>query len=653
MSLLSLQNIQKAYGDIIIIAGASLQIQQGEKIGLVGPNGAGKTTLLKIIVGLEDADNGEVHKAKGLSLNYLSQKPEISPGLSLEDYLKVAVEDIFALRLKMIELEKEMALPQNEKDPTKINELMEKYGNLGQVFEEKEGYTIEKRIQGIALGMGFKIEDMKRSLIEFSGGERTRAQLASLLLEKPELLLLDEPTNHLDLDAVEWLEGYLRDWQGALLVVSHDRFFLDQVVNRVASIEEKKLKVYKGNYSSYISQREIESVSIEKAYEKQQAILKKEGDFIRTATADERTKKQARSREKRLEKIDIISAPAKKKSMALDFDFSGRSGKVVVGLEMVSKYYGDVKVFEGADFEIKWGDRLALVGPNGAGKTTLLKVITGEESPSKGRIKVGPSVRIVYFDQEQNQLDLETTPLKTIMEETSMTLGEARSYLGRYLFREEEVFKKVGDLSGGEKSRLALARVAVKEGNFLVLDEPTNHLDIQSVEELESALATFPGTLLVVSHDRYFISRIAHKILEARDGQINLYNCNYKEYSELRAEKEEANNTDTLDGTEKISRREQREREKEERQKIIVIRRERRTLENRLSEIEREIEEEEMKVSRLEEQLADPAIYDNFSQARHVTEEFNAAKERVKKLYGEWENKALELDKFNNNEVEF
>jgi ATP-binding cassette subfamily F protein 3 len=644
LAILSINNISKYFGDQPVLSGISLQLHQGEKVGLVGPNGAGKTTLLKIITGEVGADEGAVYMAKELSLGYLSQKPGMLPHTTLEEYLMEALKDVVFLRQELASLERKMASPAIKENSVALDSLMQRYGDLAHLFEEKGGYMLEKRLSAVAGGLGFTEGDFKRRVSEFSGGEKTRAQLAFLILQEPDLLLLDEPTNYLDIDAVEWLENFLRDCPGSIIVVSHDRYFLDRVVGRIVALRNGNLRNYRGNYSAYISQREIEEISAEKAYKKQQAAIKKDLEFIRTAAADERTKRQARSREKRLRALNTVSRPMKDKSMNLNFSFAGRSGKIVLSMENVSKAFGETVLFKNATFKINWGDRVALVGPNGAGKTTLLRIITGEEMQSEGKIYLGPSVKPVYFDQEQQQLDLLSTPLETIMNASSMGEAEARKHLGRYLFREDEIFKKIGDLSGGEKSRLALAKIALAAGNFLILDEPTNHLDIAGVEELEAALDDYQGTLLVVSHDRYFVSRMATRILEIRGQRVRLFKGDYREYEEMRAREKEEKSA-LKDHPEALSRRREEEKKRrEEREKILKLRRQKRTLKKRLQELEEEILLKEQKVSSFQDRLADAGIYQNFDDARSVAEEYKKAQKRLHLLYEQWEAAALQLE---------
>lgn len=646
MSILKISNLYKAYGENKVLNGVSLVLHRGEKMGLVGSNGSGKTTLLKIIAGEEEADQGDVFLSRGTSLGYLEQSAGfLNRRVTLWEYLKSAVRDILSLREELKALEEAMALASKDKDSEAVESLIKRYGYLSQLYENKSGYTLESRIKAAARGMGFQENDLLRDVEELSGGEKTRAKLAALLLKEPELLLLDEPTNYLDLEALEWLENYLHNWSGALLVVSHDRYFLDRVINRIASLERGKLKCYRGNYSAYTAQRQLEKITQEKAYHKQLAAIQKDLAFIRTASADERTKRQAHSREKRLRKIEPLSQPCKEKSINLEFNFAGGRSRVVLFFEKVSKAFGDTLLFADATFNIKWGDRVALVGPNGAGKTTLLRLITGEERQTSGRIKVADGVRIAYFDQEQKLLHLNSTPLETIMEEFGLPEAKARQHLSRFLFKGDEVFKIIRDLSGGEKSRLALAKVALLEGNFLIMDEPTNHLDIKGVEELEAALLGYPGTLLIVSHDRYFISRIANKVLEIREGKVKFYSGTYQEFKEARAAEREKN---AVFGQEKsgTSGRKKKEVEREKKEQLMLLRREKRRLEKLLSEIEEKIEQEEEKVNILQEKLSAPETYDNFAQARKIADEYRAARQRLELLYEQWEKVAAELEDF-------
>lgn len=644
MALLEVRNIFKTYADNSILEGASLQVNPGEKIGLVGANGSGKTTLLKLIIGIEEPDQGEVFITKGLSIGYLSQKPGFMPRASLQDVLTEALSEVYSIKEELSRLEKEMSLCGADKKETVLASLMERYAKLSQVFEEKGGYQLENRLRMIARGLGFQETDLTRMVENFSGGEKTRTQLAALLLREPDLLLLDEPTNSLDSESVEWLENYLVSWRGGLLVVSHDRFFLDRIAGRIVVLENKKLRSYRGNFSSFMAQREVERATLEKAYKKQEATVKKDLEFIRNASGDERSKRQARSREKRLVKLDLLQKPDAAKSWKARFGYAGRGNRSVVVLEKVAKSFGPCPVFTDVSFKINWGDRVAIVGPNGAGKTTLLRIITGEEMFDSGIAEIGQGIRIAYFDQEHKTLKSGLTVLENIIDASGMTEAEARRYLGSYLFRGDMVFKKVHSLSGGEKSRLALAKMALGESNFLIMDEPTNHLDIWGIEELETSLSAFPGTLLIVSHDRFFISRIATKILEVKDKRVKLYNGTYLEYKELKEKESKSASFNLSETPAKQLRREKRDREKAKREEILALRRKKRKLHSLISGIEEKIALGENKIGCLEEQLARPGMYDDFNKARPLLDELTKTRDEVGALYEEWEKLSLHLD---------
>jgi ATP-binding cassette subfamily F protein 3 len=648
MSLFSLHNVTKFFGENEVLSSVSMQLEPGEKAGLVGANGTGKTTILKIIRGKEEYDGGKVFRSRGLSIGYLSQQPEYIFGATLQQYLELAVGDLADLKQKISFLEQEMASTEAKENPKTLGELMHRYGRLCSLFEQRGGYALEHRLRDVASGLGFREGDFSRRVEDFSGGEKTRVQLAALLLQEHDLLLLDEPTNSLDSDAIEWLEKYLTAWRGSLLVVSHDRFFLDRVVENIFLLDNKQVKKYKGNYSAFSRQRQLEQETELKEYYKQQRLISKEKSFIQNAKAE--TKRQAHSHEKSLEKLQRLSKPARQKSMNLGFGFAGRSGKIVVSLDNVGKSFGAKKIFRGVTAELRWGDRVAIVGPNGAGKSTLLRIITGNESCTEGSVRIGANVRIAYFDQEQKTLAPDSTPLEIIMGASGMNEKEARNYLGGYLFQGEEVFKKVQDLSGGEKRRLALAQTALKESNFLILDEPTNHLDIASMEKLEATLVNYPGTLLLVSHDRYFLSKTASSILELRGGRATLFRGNYLEYLERKAllQQEKENQPASPQELAKIRRQEEREKAKKERQRLLALEREKRLARKKVDEVELQVHEAENMVSQLEKRLADPAIYNEFEKAREIIEELNTARERVKTLLEAWEKAAKALEDLEN-----
>ncbi|MBS4021414.1 MAG: ABC-F family ATP-binding cassette domain-containing protein [Dethiobacter sp.] len=638
MPILAANRIKKAFGAETVLTDVTFQLQPGERVGLVGPNGAGKTTLLRILTGQEGPDGGVFTLARGTTMGYLVQSAHVEVEGTMEQELRRAFSKLERMAVELKLFEEKLAAA--EKNACSLPGLLDSYGSLRHAYEEAGGYHTESRLRSVAVGLGFDLHDMSREVFGFSGGERTRLRLARLLLEQPDLLLLDEPTNHLDTASVEWLEGFLREWRGSALIVSHDRYFLDRVANRILALDEGEIKSYPGNYSAYNVQKELETVSLQKAYKKQQAIIEKEADLIRTAGTGEREKRQAKSREKRLAKVGITQKPRSEDSIGLDFGYCGRSGEIVASLENVSKSFDKTTLFEGVNAELRFGDRVALVGPNGAGKTTLLRIIAKEILPDKGYVRLGLSVRITYFDQHQGALTQEKTPLEEIMDASQMTLTEARSYLGRFLFSGDDVFKRNEDLSGGERSRLALAKLGLDAGNFLILDEPTNHLDIRSVEELENSILEFPGTLLVVSHDRYFIGRIASKILDVSGGQVTLYKMSYDDYLLERERRSFAHSH--LPDREK--KRVQAEKERLERGKMLSLRRERRNLERQLQETEEQITVAESSVNSLEEELADPLVFNNFILARDKAGQLQDIKRKLDDLYVKWEKLCSELE---------
>ena len=643
MSQFSVARVSISYGGQAVLKDVSLQLQPGEKAGLIGPNGSGKTTLLKIIAGELEADQGSVHHARGMVVAYLPQDLVLSDDGTLRDYLKQPLHELFCLKEEVADLERRMSAGPKEPQPEKLEALLVKYGQATARFEALGGYSAENRISAVAQGLGFKSEDLDRELQRFSGGEKTRARLAALLLQQPDLLLLDEPTNFLDLEGIEWLERFLRESTRALIVVSHDRFFLDRVAGRIFSLKDGTVKCYGGNYSAYLAQREQEQEAAERAYRRQQALLEREERLIRESKIDERSKRQARSRRKQLDKLEILERPAKVKTFTLGLEYSGRSGKQVIAFDGVSKSFGSRVLFRDLSFEIYWGDRIALIGPNGAGKSTLLKLIASEEDPDSGTILLGASVNVTYFSQEQEQLLPEHTLLEEISAVSNLDLKQARNHLGAYLFRGDDVFKKVKNLSGGEKCRLALARLALGGGNCLLMDEPTSHLDLPAVEELEKALQRYPGTLIVVSHDRYFLQNLVNRVMELGCSGFYLYDGNFREFLEQRAGPEER----PVSGAREHDAREaqKQSRIEEHRRRQEIKRRQRRLLDEQ-ARLEENIAAAEAAIARLEKLLDRPEYYGDYNRIMELNSELEAEKESMSAFLKRWEETALELENF-------
>jgi ATP-binding cassette subfamily F protein 3 len=507
MTILTTHNLSKHFGAHDIFDGLTLTINLGDRIALVGPNGEGKTTLLRLLAGREIPSAGTVTTARGLKLGYLEQHPSFN---SKHGTLgELALEAFVELRRQEVALNELAAALASETDEGRHAERLQQYGQAEAEFEHAGGYTYEQTIDQVLTGLGFSRNDYDTLLAKLSGGQQSRAHLARLLLEQPDLLLLDEPTNHLDLAAVEWLEKYLQSWPGAIIVVSHDRYFLDEVATRVWEMSFGQVETYRGNFSHYVQQRQERFERRQKEYQSQQEFIGKEQEFIRRNLAGQRSR-EAKGRRTRLERMERVERPIEHKKLLLNWQTTLRSGDLVVATHTLVVGYPDGEpLFTCPDLEIRRGQRVALLGPNGAGKTTFLKTILGQVKPKAGAIRFGAGVEAGYFAQTQASLKLENTILDEILSVENLPLGEARNFLGRFLFSGDDVFKPVGALSGGERSRVALAKLTLTGANFLILDEPTNHLDIPSQENLEQVLSEFSGTILLVSHDRYFVDALA------------------------------------------------------------------------------------------------------------------------------------------------
>lgn len=512
MALISGHNLAKSYGAEDIFAGVSVSIPHGARIALVGPNGSGKTTLLRLLIGLDTPTEGTVARAKGLRIGFLPQEAELAlegEG-TLWDEMLTAFADLLAQEERLHTLAEQLAA--HADDPA----LLELYGDAQQRFEAAGGYEYATHIEQVLGGLGFDEDDFQRPISQLSGGQKTRALLARLLLEDPDLLILDEPTNHLDIQALEWLEGWLRGFRGALLLVSHDRYFMDSIADHVWELAFGRLEEYRGNYSAYTQQRDERHAFLLKAYKHQQGFIAREQEYIRRNIAGQNTR-QAQGRRKRLERFlrdEALLRPRQQQIMRLDLQARRRSGdKVLTTRSLVVGYHDDgVPLFEVPDITLYRGECAALIGPNGVGKTTFLKTILGQIEPLRGEVAIGASVEIGYFAQAHEELDPQRTIMEEILAVQNMPISEARDYLAKFLFTGDEVHKPTSVLSGGERGRVALAKLALGGANLLLLDEPTNHLDIPSQEILEAVLAEFNGTILLISHDRYLISRLATQV---------------------------------------------------------------------------------------------------------------------------------------------
>lgn len=639
--ILNATNISKSFGSNEIIKDANFLVNEHEKVAIVGVNGAGKTTLLKILTGEERADSGNVILAKDAKLGYLRQINNVDSTLSIIDELYTVIEHILNMEKRMLEMQEQMQHLSGEE----LEALYSSYTALTHSYELMDGYAAKSKVIGILKGLGFDENDFDRKINTLSGGQKTRVFLAKLLLEEPDIILLDEPTNHLDLRSIEWLESYLLNYKGAVIIVSHDRYFLDKIVSKVIDIENAEVQMYSGNYSDFSAKKQMLLDAKMKEYLNQQQEIKHQEAVITKLKQFNREKsiKRAESRQKQLEKVDRVEAPVTHiENMRLSLDISKESGKDVLTVHDLSKSFDEKHLFSNINFEIKRGERVAIIGDNGTGKTTLLKIINGLLSPDTGEVIYGSNVSIAYYDQEHQVLHMD----KTLFDEISDTYPEMnntqiRNILAAFLFTGEDVFKKIGDLSGGERGRVSLVKLMLSKANFLLLDEPTNHLDILSKDVLESALNSFPGTICYVSHDRYFINKTATRILDLTGNRLLNYIGNYDYYIEKREAVEGAANLSVNNIEEKPaevsdSKQEWIENKNAQAQKKKIT--------NALNKCEKEIEKIEEKLALIDEEFANPEISSNVGKLMELQKEKTALEEKLEKLMNEWEELTLSLE---------
>ncbi len=536
MTLIDLQNVAKFFGEDAVFRNISWQINSGRKIGLIGSNGTGKTTLFRIISGELRPDKGVVFQTKGLGIGFLRQEVKLTGELTLFDEMLKPFADLLATHEELVRLEQAMAESPEEHGQRQLSDILHRYSELRESYERSGGYTYESEIKSTLFGLGFTQVDLSKKADVLSGGQKNIAALAQVLLSKPQLLLLDEPTNHLDIEATRWLERFLKEFSGTVIVVSHDRYLLDRAVETIAELEGECLQFYAGNYTAYLEQKEDRQLRQLKQYKLQQEEIRRTEDFIRRNIAGQKTK-QAQSRQKTLQKLERTAAPASQQNqMRPVLRSSGREGRVVLSYKDMTKCYGRQLLFRNLSLAVYRGERVALLGPNGTGKSTLLKIAAGQENPDAGSYQIGHNVQIGYYEQDLAGLDRSCTILEEVWRSRpEMLEPDLRSYLARFLFTGEEIFRPVGSLSGGEQSRVALAKLMLAEANLLLLDEPTNHLDISARDALEKVLSAYDGTILLVSHDRYFLDKIAQRILHLENGQIQEYQGNYSSYRQKRA----------------------------------------------------------------------------------------------------------------------
>ncbi len=632
--ILSCQNISKAFGENKVLENISFHIEDYEKAAIVGINGAGKTTLLRIIVGELKPDQGGAVLSKDKTLGYLAQNSEPDTSRSIYEELLSVKQELIDLEERMRECEESM----KSADDGRLEELMREYSALTHAFETKNGYSYKSEIMGVLKGLGFQEEEFAKPVSTLSGGQKTRVALGRLLLQKPDLIILDEPTNHLDMNSISWLETYLMNYRGAVLVVSHDRFFLDRIAQKIIEIDQTKSTTFLGNYSAYAEKKERLRAAAWNAYMNQQREIKHQEAVIEKLRSFNREKsiKRAESREKLLDKMDVIERPTEARAdMKLTLTPRRESGKDVLSVEGLSKSFDGHTLFQDVSFELKKGEHTAIIGDNGTGKTTLLKILNGLLPADSGSFRLGANVEIGYYDQEHHVLHSEKTLFEEISDEyPNLSNTEIRNVLAAFLFTGDDVFKRIADLSGGERGRVSLAKLMLSNANFLILDEPTNHLDIMSKEILEDALNQYQGTVLYVSHDRYFINKTAHRILELTACRFVNYIGNYDYYLEkrdtVRASFAPADVSAPSLAPSSSEAKQDWKAQKEEQARI-------RKKENDLKKCEEKIAALEEQLGRLRAQLSDPSLGTQAAKLMELTKEQEQVDAQLEAVYEEWE----------------
>ena len=627
MTILQLNSIKKEFGADVLLEKIDLRVNAGEKIGFVGANGSGKTTLFKIIAGLMQPESGTVSVPTGTTIGYLEQHPLIDSNETIIETLTHVFDDIIELEQKLREQEQNLT----DTNSSKYDAQMEQYGNMLDEFERKGGYRFRSDIKGVLRGLGFLPEEFDKPVSECSGGQRTRIAIAKILLQKPDIMLLDEPTNHLDIHVVRWLENHLNNYYGTVLVISHDRYFLDNVCTGIAEIENKGLLYFEGNYTEYYEKKQKLKEVMAKQYSLQQREIKRLQEIIDQFKSYNREKslKQARSREKQLNKIKLMTTPFREEAINVSFKVDRESGNDVLFVEDISKTYSNHTLFENFSMHVRKGDRIAVIGENGCGKSTLLKIIKGIVQPDTGEIRYGSRVSTGYYDQSVATLDANKDILSEIYDEfPNYELSRLRKIAGVFLFKGDDVFKKISLLSGGEKARVMLMKLMLRHDNLLLLDEPTNHLDMESKAVLENALDDYDGTIIAVSHDRYFINRIAYYVYVMENGTITKYIGNYDDYIEKISSAEDVDDANQQTMTKTALEKQQ----KKEKQNLNIIKQQKK----RIKELEAEIETLEAKKTETEALLADESVYKNSEKAKEISAEYEQICSRLDEASEEW-----------------
>lgn len=630
--------MEQRFGATPLFSNVNFTIENNARIGLVGPNGVGKTTLLKIMTGKQEATHGEFTVNKGIELGYIAQEHDFDESKSIWDEMITVFQPLINQGKQLEQLQYAVA------DHPEDQDLLKKLDQAQFSFEQAGGYTYQAEMKSMLNGFNFPQAAWQKQIASLSGGEKTRLSFVKLLLKKPPLLLLDEPTNYLDLDTLDWLEAFLKNYPGAIVTVSHDQYFLDHLATQIFELNHGALTIFKGNYSQYLAQRELRDQQQEAAFEKQQEEIKRQEEFIQKNIVRASTTKQAQSRRKALEKMELIDPPKHSGKVRISFKSARPSGKEVLILKDLTIGYPDKVMLRDIDFQINKGDRVAVIGPNGIGKSTLLKTVVKQLEPKGGSIKYGASLDIGYYDQELQGLDYSKTVIDTIWDKhRDMDEKDIRSILASFLFTAKDIDKKVSQLSGGQRARLTLTVLSMEHDNFLLMDEPTNHLDIEAKEVLEKALASYDGTLLFVSHDRYFINQLANKIVAVRDGRAKIYEGNYSYYLDEKAKQAQAEaemapaapQSPVKTSDSKLSYQEQKKRDSEKRK-----------LQRLVDQAEQQLAELEAKEADIQQQMADPAIAADFSKLGPLQEDLTAVQAELEKVSAQWEENSLKLEDF-------
>lgn len=631
MLVLSCSNLSKSFGIDPILEDISFNVENGDKIGVVGLNGTGKTTLFNILAGNSSRDSGDIYVQKDTKIGYLKQNTSIESDKTVFDETMTIFNHLVKMEKDLRDMEEDISKEGEKGQSEKLDVLMEEYANLSEKFTELNGYGYKSEIRGVLKGLGFEDEELDKPVEVLSGGQKSRLLLGKLLLQKPDLLFLDEPTNHLDIASIDWLEKFLKEFEGATLIISHDRYFLDRVVNRIFHIENLSLKTYNTNYTDFMKRRKTDLDLAQRHFDNQQKEVKRQKEIIEKfkAFGGERYNRLAQSREKMLAKMDLVDAPETDDQKArIRFEPKVTSGRDVLEVSNIEKSFGNLKLLDDINFEIYKGDRVGLIGANGIGKTTLFKIILGELEKDEGRIEIGHNVIPGYFDQEMENLTLDKTIIDEIWDENpKFDHYTVRKVLSQFMFIGDDIFKEISDLSGGEKGRLSLLKLMLSKSNFLLMDEPTNHLDIDSKEVLEDALLDYEGTIFVISHDRYFLNRVTNNILELTEEGITKYLGNYDYYLEKK------NELLYVEDEEDTKTRTQMKLEKKKEKEMIVnerkVKKEIKSLESQIKEFEASIEEIDIK-------LSDPLIYEDHEEVLILSDKREKNQAELDDLYEEW-----------------